>query len=69
MKLTKRFRNWITTVIGTIVVVFAGVAFWFGKVNVLGFVGFVLLGWALISAKDTLLEGLTMGIFKGQEKE
>jgi hypothetical protein len=68
--------NWVTTVIGVPVELFG----WFMIVcKILNAIGYccpscdfkiteivftVVLGWAFIVAKDTLIEGLTLGFFK-----
>ena len=65
----KRIRNLITTSIGIAVVLFAFVMFYLGKVQLSGFVTLLILGWVFVSAKDTLLEGITAGLFRINEKK
>lgn len=60
----ERFRNWATTIVGLVVVVFDLAMLYFGKVDVLGFAMILVLGWVFITARDTLLEGITIGLFK-----
>jgi predicted membrane channel-forming protein YqfA (hemolysin III family) len=65
----KRFKNWITTIIGIVIMLLAVTriviniffegdhAFWTTLL-------IIVLGWVFLSAKDTLLEGLFMKLFK-----
>jgi hypothetical protein len=69
-------KNWITTIFGTLLM-FAGLAMLIANripetdINFswMEMVGTALLGWVFLMAKDSLLEGLFMGIFKIKEKE
>lgn len=69
-------KGWITTVMGIPIFLF-GVFMIVGKVydaitgkcpdchfSVVEITSTVVLGYALIMAKDTLIEGLTLGLFK-----
>ncbi|HKK43084.1 MAG TPA: hypothetical protein VJ963_11790 [Bacteroidales bacterium] len=68
-------RNWITTIFGTLLM-FAALAMLIANripsANVdFGWwemVGTALLGWVFLMAKDSLLEGVFMGIFHVKEK-
>jgi hypothetical protein len=69
-------KNWITTVFGTLAMFIALamlIANRIPAVNVdfswLEMIGTALFGWVFLMAKDTLIEGLFMGIFKIKEKE
>ena len=59
-----RFRNWATTIIGLVVVAFDLAMLYLEKVDAMQFSIILVLGWVFVAAKDTLLEGITMGIFK-----
>jgi len=69
-------RNIVTTIIGSLLLLaatglwvaskFANVEFEFSFIQLLPA---VLLGWVLLMAKDSLLEGITMGIFKLKSKD
>lgn len=69
-------RNIVTTIIGSLLLLaaiglwvaskFANVDFEFTFIQLLPA---VLLGWVLLMAKDSLLEGITMGIFKIKAKD
>ena len=65
----KRIRNLITTGIGIAVVLFAFVMFYLAKIQLPGFITLLVLGWVFVSAKDTLLEGITAGLFRINEKK
>lgn len=69
-------RNWITTIFGSILMLVAVtmlIANRIPQVNVdfswVEMVGTAVLGWVFLMAKDSLLEGLFLGIFKIKEKE
>lgn len=69
-------RNWVTTVIGTLLLIASVVLFVASKLNIANFeftfiqlLPAVLLGWTLLMAKDSILEGITMGVFKVKAKE
>lgn len=64
-------RNWVTTVFGTLLMLAALamlIANRIPQANIdfswLEMVGTALLGWVFLMAKDSLLEGLFMGVFK-----
>lgn len=60
----KRLKSWITSVIG-ILILLAAIAFiYIGKTTVIQSIPLFALGWVFLSAKDSLLEGLSMGILK-----
>ena len=63
-------QNVITTILGTIIIS-AGIGlFFYGRITgkfefgLPMFIPTMLLGWVLLMAKDSLLEGITMGVFK-----
>ena len=69
-------RNWITTIFGTLLM-FTAIAMLIAnripEANIdfswMEMVGTALLGWVFLMAKDSLIEGLFMGVFKIKEKE
>ena len=69
-------RNWITTIFGTLLM-FAALAMLIANriptANIdfswLEMVGTALLGWVFLMAKDSLLEGLFLGVFRITPKE
>lgn len=69
-------RNWVTTVIGTLLLLGSVALFIISKLKMFEFdftyvqlLPTVLLGWVLLMAKDSILEGITMGVFKIKEKD
>lgn len=69
------FRNWITTVLGGLLMLFAIALYLLSKLGKFDFeftfvqlLPVVLLAWVLLMAKDSLLEGITMGFFKIRPK-
>ena len=81
MKTSQRIiRNWITTVFGTVLMFVAVAMLIANRIPTANIdfswwemVGTALLGWTFLMAKDSILEGMTMGIFKvkakGEEEE
>lgn len=71
-----RLRSWTTTIIGALLMLAAGYL-WFGnklgwtehETNYIELSAVVALGYVFLMAKDTLIEGLFMGIFKIKPKE
>ena len=76
----KRFKNWRTTIIGIPVLLFVGFMIYAdARAIILGLempfavateiIPSILLGYSFVFAKDTLLEGITMGLFKINKKD
>lgn len=70
-----RFRNWITTVIGIILMLTAVCMYimskfleWF-DISLLESISVLILGWVFLTARDTLLEGLFLNLFKIKKDE
>lgn len=68
-------RNWVTTILGSLLMLFAIVLYLFSKLGKFDFeftfvqlLPVVLLAWVLLMAKDSILEGITMGFFKIKSK-
>ena len=69
-------RNWITTVFGTLLM-FTAIAMLIANriptANIdfswMEMVGTALLGWVFLMAKDSLIEGLFLGVFRIKAKE
>lgn len=72
----KRLKNWITTVIGAIMMV-VGLAMiianYFNLVEkdipILEIVMIMIFGWTFLFAKDTLLEGMFLSLFKVKKSD
>jgi len=64
----KRLKNWITSILGVLLFIFAGVALYLGKFSVWESLPLFALGYTFLMAKDSVLEGLTMGILKVKSK-
>lgn len=68
-------QHTVTTVLGTLTMLAAIVLFFWGRLSDkfefgLGtLIPVLLLGWVLLMAKDSLLEGITMGVFKLKKPE
>jgi hypothetical protein len=65
----KRLQNWITTSIGAVLMILAIVMYILNKfytfeISLMETVSVAVLGWVFITARDTLLEGLFLNIFK-----
>lgn len=65
----KRLQNWITTIIGAIMMVLALVMyalnhFYNFEIPNLEIVMMIILGWVFVTARDTLLEGVFFNLFK-----
>jgi uncharacterized membrane protein len=64
----KRLQNWITTLIGAVVILVAVGLYTMSKftgveISTIEFVTLLILGYVFLMAKDTLLDGLFMRIF------
>ena len=69
MKTIERLRNWITTVIGALLMTAAVGMYIVGKFkghefNAMEITLTAILGWLLLNAKDTILEGVFLNFFK-----
>lgn len=69
-------RNWITTIFGTLMMLTALamlIANRIPEANIdfswMEMVGTALLGWVFVMAKDSLLEGLFLGVFRIKAKD
>ena len=67
-----RLKNWITSVFGGLMMLLSIGMFVANKLDKIDFswiemVGVAVLGWVFLWAKDTLIEGLFLGIFKVKE--
>jgi hypothetical protein len=70
----KRLQNWVTTVIGALMMILALVMYMLN--NFYGFeipnleiIMMIVLGWVFVTARDTLLEGLFFNLFKIKKPE
>lgn len=69
----KRFKNWITTIMGIIIMMMATAmlimnTFYEGTTAVWTIVLTYILGWVFLIAKDSLLEGLFLRVFNIPKK-
>lgn len=70
----KRLKNKYTSIIGAIILAGAGVLFVIGKYNekfdlsILEFGALMAVGYIFLMAKDSLIEGIFLNIFKIKEK-
>ena len=62
--MTDRIKNLKTTAIGLVVLALAVFLIATGKIEVTAFITLIVLGWIFLTAKDSLLEGITAGLFK-----
>lgn len=63
----KRFKNIITTCIGLVIWGVSIAMLWLGKIDIMAFGSLMGLGYVFVVAKDSLLEGLSLGFFKPKE--
>jgi predicted membrane channel-forming protein YqfA (hemolysin III family) len=69
----KRLQNWVTTIIGAIMMILALVmyvlnSFYSFEIANLEIIMMIVLGWVFVTARDTLLEGLFFNLFKINKK-
>lgn len=65
--LKDRFKNVITSIIGLAIIGLAGVMFYLGKIDLTAFGAMIALGFTYFVAKNTLLNGVTLGATKFKE--
>ncbi len=70
----ERLQNWITTIIGALIMLLAVVLYVMEKfydfeIGYLEMAAILVLGWVFLTARDTLLEGLFLNLFKIKKKE
>jgi hypothetical protein len=64
-----RLQNWLTTIIGAVLMLTAITMYVLSKVkgyevSLLETASVAVLGWVFLTARDTLLEGMFMNLFK-----
>lgn len=70
-----RLKNWMTTIIGAILMLTAVAMYVVSKlkpevdIHITEMASVSVLGWVFLTAKDTLLEGMFMNIFKIKKTE
>lgn len=64
MKLKTNLQNWITTIVGVLVILAGIYTFVIERIETTGLVTLIVLGWVLIMSKDELIEDLFMNLFK-----
>jgi hypothetical protein len=65
----ERLQNWLTTSIGAVLMITAIVMYVLSKikgyeVSLVETASVAVLGWVFLTARDTLLEGIFMNLFK-----
>ena len=69
-----RLKNWMTTIIGAILMLTAVAMYVVSKlkpevdIHITEMASVTVLGWVFLTAKDTLLEGMFMNVFKISNK-
>jgi len=66
--MSERFKSWATSIIGILIMIASGAFIYFDKITAWESLPLFLLGWVFLTAKDTLLEGITLGLFKIQKQ-
>ena len=64
-----RFKSLVSTIIGLAVSSVAIIMWYQGKIDGVALGTALALGWTYIAAKDSLLQGVTCGLFKKKESE
>jgi hypothetical protein len=64
METIERIKNWKTTALGVIVLVLAVWRYACNSIDTGAFISLMLLAYTFILAKNTLLEGITLGYYK-----
>jgi hypothetical protein len=69
-----RLQNWLTTIIGAILMVTAITMYVLSKVkgyevSIMETASVAILGWVFLTARDTLLEGVFLNLFKINKKD
>jgi hypothetical protein len=70
----ERLQNWLTTAIGAVLMLTAITMYVLSKVkdfdvSLIETASVAVLGWVFLTARDTLLEGMFMNIFKIKKSE
>lgn len=71
----ERLQNWATTIIGALLMLTAVGMYILGKfkpemdIHVTEIASVAVLGWVFLTARDTLLEGVFLNVFKIKKKE
>ena len=66
--MTDRLKNLKTSAIGVVVLGLGIYLLSTGKIGTTEFIAMTVMAWVFLAAKDSLLEGITAGIFKIPEK-
>ena len=69
-----RLQNWLTTIIGAILMITANTMYVLSKVkgyevSIMETASVAILGWVFLTARDTLLEGVFLNLFKINKKD
>lgn len=70
-----RLKNWLTTIIGAILMLTAVAMYVISKmkpemdIHITEMATVAILGWVFLTARDTLLEGMFLNIFKMKKSD
>ena len=64
----KRLKNWITSILGILLFIFSGFMLYLGNFGVWESLPIFSMGYMFLMAKDSLLEGISMGLLKLKSK-
>lgn len=70
-----RLQNWLTTIIGAVLMLTAVAMYVVSKIkpeidiHITEMAAVAVLGWVFLTARDTLLEGMFMNVFKVKKSE
>ena len=69
-----RLQNWLTTIIGAILMITAITMYVLSKVkgyevSIMETASVAILGWVFLTVRDTLLEGVFLNLFKINKKD
>ena len=70
----ERLQNWLTTIIGAILMITAITMYVLSKVkgyevSIIETASVAILGWVFLTARDRLLEGVFLNLFKITKKD
>ncbi len=62
--MSERLKHWITSIIGILMIIADGLFIYLDKVTIWQSLPLFVLGWVFLMAKNSLLEGITLGLLK-----
>lgn len=67
----KRLKNWITSILGILIMLASSTMFFFGEklieefeMSMTEYITLLFVGWVFLAAKDSLIEGIFCNILK-----